>query len=88
MWIFIIILTLMIELGTIIGRIGFGSWRQRHKGKKVGHMHHMYVGIFICFFYFFITLDIVLIVGLSLFFSDAIHHFIVLPLWVKRTEFP
>jgi len=87
----IIILTLIIEIFSIIGRILFDSMKERYKKNKLpfkSHVHHGYMGIVIILAYFFYHLESFLIVGMALFFSDVIHHFIVLPVWIGRTEFP
>jgi hypothetical protein len=88
MWDYIILLTIVMEFATIIGRKYFGSWRKRHKGKHVQHIHHLYVGFLIVFAYALFPYTILLIIGLSMVFSDLIHHFIVLPIWIEKTEFP
>jgi len=84
----IILITLALEILTILGRIKFGSWREQHKGKPTVHIHHLYIGILVSLSYLLFPYPWVLIIGASLFFSDAIHHFIVLPIWQRKTEFP
>ena len=87
----VIILTLIIEFILIIGRLIFGSMKEtfkKHKSKLKVRIHHGYIGVVLVLIYLFWLQDILLVVGLSLIFSDLIHHFIVLPLWIGRTEFP
>ncbi len=82
-------LTLLIEVLSIFGRLIFGSAKRFYEKKKLVRIHHGYVGlgliIIISFFYFN---EYLIILGWSLFLSDLVHHFIVLPLWVGKTEFP
>lgn len=87
----IILLTIIIEITTISGRIFFGSARENYKKSKFRYkirIHHGYFGLILIGIYFLIRSDILLIIGLALLISDVIHHFIILPLWIKRTEFP
>ena len=87
----IIILTFLVEIFYIFGRIIFGSMKERYKGFKFKYklrIHHGYTGIFLILIYLIYSWDWLLIVGLALLFSDAIHHFIVLPIWIGKTEFP
>lgn len=84
-----IILTIILEVMTIICRIIFGSRKKRLEKKKYKiRIHHGYVGILLCVIYLFYQNPLLLILGSSLTFSDAIHHFIILPIWVGKTEFP
>ncbi|MEK9167042.1 MAG: hypothetical protein AAB836_01945 [Patescibacteria group bacterium] len=83
----VIVLTLIIESATILGRFFFGSIKEKYKKIKSPYkirIHHGYIGLVMML----IQNETVLILGTALFFSDLIHHFLVLPLWVGRTEFP
>ncbi len=87
----IILLTLTVELLTIAGRALFGSNKARFKKNTFKYkvrIHHGYVGAVFVALNFLFPSDLLFITGATLFFSDAIHHFLVLPLWVGRTEFP
>lgn len=87
----VIILTLIIECILIIGRLIFGSMKEtfnKHKDKLKVRIHHGYIGVILVLVYLSWAYSPLLIVGMSLLLSDLIHHFIVLPLWVGRTEFP
>ena len=77
-----------IECLCVIGRLIFGSAEKFYKKRKLVRIHHGYVGlglVLISFFYFNFYL---VVLGWSLFLSDLVHHFIILPLWVGKTEFP
>ncbi len=82
----IVILTVIIELVTCIGRFIF-KLRSRDVKWPV-RIHHGYVGIVVLLAWFFTPYEWLLIIGTSLLLSDALHHFVVLPLTVGRTEFP
>jgi len=89
----IIILAFVLEIITIITRMIFGSARDRYRKMKLKfkiRIHHGYIGLCLIFiiYIFFPAQQMLLIIGWSLLISDLLHHFIVLPLWVKRTEFP
>ena len=86
----IIIVTIILETITILGRLFFGSMRVFHKKNKLPvRIHHGYIGLLLIIIYYSITpYPMLLLIGGSLFFSDLIHHFAVLPIWVKTTEFP
>jgi hypothetical protein len=87
----IIVLTLAIEFFTIIARILFGSMKEKYKKIKFQYklrIHHGYLGIILVLIHLFYPIELFFIAGLSLLFSDAIHHFFVLPVWVGKTEFP
>ena len=87
----IILLTLAIELITILGRIQFGSIQNHYnkiKFKFKIRIHHGYIGIALSLIYLIYPVQEYLIIGIALLISDAIHHFITLPIWVSRTEFP
>jgi hypothetical protein len=81
----IIYLTIFFELLTIITRLIFGSAKKFYKARKIPHIHHLFFGI-ICLFFF--QYWYFLEIGISLILADLIHHFIVLPIWIKKTEFP
>ncbi len=85
----IIILILAIEAATIFARVVFGSARELYKklGIKI-RIHHIYLGLFLIILSFLFFEGVLLVLGASIFLADIIHHFIVLPVWVKRTEFP
>ncbi len=87
----IVLLTLALELLTIAGRAFFGSNKARFKKNTFKYkvrIHHGYVGAALVALNVLFPSELLLITGATLFFSDAIHHFLVLPLWVGRTEFP
>jgi hypothetical protein len=67
-----------------------GSKKEKHaiNPPKI-RIHHGYVGLFLLLIAsLFYPYESLFILGWVLFLSDAIHHFVVLPVWVKRTEFP
>lgn len=85
----IVILTIIIEILTILGRLCFGSVKEFNKRYKIKfRIHHGYIGIVLIIIHLIFQQKILLILGLPLLFADAIHHFIILPLWIKKTEFP
>ena len=85
----IFVLTLLFELMVVSGRVLFGPIKEFYKKKHVKvHIHHGYVGALLIVIGLIVKNDPSIILGAALFLSDAIHHFIVLPIWVKRTEFP
>ena len=86
MFVEIILLTFLFEIITCIGRFAF-KLRARDWKMPV-RIHHGYVGIVVLLAWYFAQNDWLLIIGTSLLLSDAIHHFVVLPLAVGRTEFP
>ena len=85
-----LIFILVIEIATILGRLIFGPMRTFHKKNHLPvRIHHGYIGLVLALIgYIFYPNDLILSIGLALFISDAFHHFILLPLWVGRTEFP
>jgi hypothetical protein len=86
----IALFTALAEFATIIARLIFGSKKEKFdfNPPKI-RIHHGYVGIAILLVAsLFFPYEAVFILGWVLFLSDALHHFVVLPLWVKRTEFP
>jgi hypothetical protein len=82
----IVILTIIIEVVTCIGRFSF-KMRARDWKWPV-RIHHGYVGIVLLIAYFFLQSGWLAIIGASLVFSDALHHFVILPITVGATEFP
>lgn len=87
----IIGLAILMETVTVLGRIFFGPFRARYKKWRFRYkirIHHGYVGIAAAIFGYFYPSDLLLTLGSAAFLSDAVHHFIVLPLWVGKTEFP
>lgn len=85
----ILLLTTLIESVTILGRLLFGSIKNYYKKYRLKiRIHHGYIGILLILMNLYFKNDYLLISGASLFFSDAIHHFIVLPILAGRTEFP
>jgi len=52
-------------------------------------IHHGYVGLaLVAVGHWFVSNEHLIILGWALFLSDVTHHFVVLPVWVGRTEFP
>jgi len=85
----ILITALAIEILTVLGRSFLGSVKNFYKKHSLRiRIHHGYVGIILILANLYFKNDNLLIAGTSLLISDAIHHFIVLPLWVGKTEFP
>jgi hypothetical protein len=87
----IIFLTLIVEILIIIGRLLFGSNQKRFREGRTFlkiRIHHGYYGILLILIYLVYPKDILFIFGMALVLSEIIHHLIVLPLWVGRTEFP
>ena len=82
----IALLTSAIEIITCIGRFWLKQ-RARNWNWPV-RIHHGYVGIALLLLWFALPKDMLLVGGASLVLSDAIHHFVVLPLAVGSTEFP
>ncbi len=82
----IVLLTVVLEIITCIGRFGF-KMRARDWKMPV-RIHHGYVGLALMVAWFFLRVDLLMIIGASLLISDAVHHFVVLWLIVGRTEFP
>lgn len=90
----ILILTLIIELSAIIGRLAFGSIRgwhgnlQKLTSLSIPRIHHGYIGIALLLIaHFFHPSKTLTMIGAALLLSDLLHHFVVLPLWIGRTEF-
>jgi hypothetical protein len=85
----IILYTVVLELLCIFGRRVFGSTQKRYKEHKhFTRIHHGEIGLLFFIPYAFFPYEMFLIAALALILSDAIHHFVVLPLWVRKTEFP
>jgi len=85
----VIVIAVVIESVTILGRYLFGSIRREYKMLHIHtHVHHGYIGILFLALYMIFQYDILFLIGGPLFLSDFIHHFIVLQLWTKHTEFP
>ncbi len=91
----ILLLTVIIELAAIIGRVMFGSMKGWHASAQklldmnIPRIHHGYIGILILIVaHFFYTSKTLTMIGAALLLSDILHHFVVLPLWIGRTEFP
>jgi hypothetical protein len=93
----VVLLTLLFEGGTCLLRFGFGmkapnklSWMKRWtRGYRI---HHGYPGVALAGVTAVGIPDHpivwgVVVVGWALLLSDAVHHFVVLPLAVGRTEF-
>ena len=97
---FIFGLAILIEIMSLILRFKFGL-TSRHVQKKLGipvRIHHMYLGVAIMFAGAVSALPLwtssmtgaitLLDIGLGVFFSDVVHHFIVLPSIHKDLDFP
>ena len=84
----ILVMTAILVAASAAGRIFFGSARDFFRKRKLIRIHHGYVGLLFCLVYLAVPEKSLLVMGLPLLMSDAIHHFIVLPIWIGRTEFP
>ncbi|MFH1456372.1 MAG: hypothetical protein ABIF40_05490 [archaeon] len=85
----VIVIAVIIESVTILSRYLFGSIRREYKLLHLHtHIHHGYIGLLFLVLYIIFQYDILFLIGGSLFLSDFIHHFIVLKIWIRRTEFP
>jgi hypothetical protein len=87
----IILLALIYEVGTILVRIKFGSMKnfyKKNKEKLKIRIHHGYTGLILILIYLFYPFEILAIIGGFLLVSDIVHHFVVLPIWIGKTEFP
>ena len=85
----IVLLTVILELITVIGRLAFGSAKKFYKKHKIRvRIHHGYIGLVFLFLSLFYVNDYVFLIGIVLLSSDLVHHFIVLPMWIGKTEFP
>jgi hypothetical protein len=84
-----IILTLIFIVISVIGRRLFGSVRDFNTKYKIPlRIHHGYVGLLLILIYFFVKIEWLWIIGISLFLADMIYHFVVLRIWIGETEFP
>ena len=83
----IAITTMVFELIYCSARFLAGSSREFFGWKRVW-VHLGYLGFIFIPMYFVFKDEHLLIVGLALIFAEILHHFVVLPLWVKDTEFP
>ena len=87
-----LIIALIFELVTIFGRMIFGDMKttfKKYKSYLKVRIHHGYIGLaLILAYYFLYPIEEIYLLGVALFISDALHHFVVLPIWVGRTEFP
>jgi hypothetical protein len=81
-WLAVIGWTLGIELLTVLLRFGMKLQARKFQGKWPLRIHHGYVGILFLIFGFLPEFSTALIL------SDVMHHFVVLPLTIRRTEFP
>ena len=82
---------LTVELLTVVARMICGPMKERYakiKFKYKLRIHHGYVGFALLLMHILYPLDTIFILGIALLLSDALHHFVVLPLWVGTTEFP
>ena len=85
----IIILTTILELLIITGHCYFGSAKSFYKKHLLKYrIHHGYVGLILFVISLIFANSSLFILGTSLVLSDCIHHFIVLPVWIGRTDFP
>ena len=99
---FILWTACFLEILTYIFRFGFDfhSRRIQQKLKLPFRIHHMYIGILMAilgYFYFFPLLPdfilngtaiTLLDLGLTIALSDMIHHFVILPLFHQKIDFP
>ncbi|MBT4604104.1 hypothetical protein HOC01_00555 [archaeon] len=87
----IILTTILVELITITCRYFFGNIKNKFKKFQLNpqlRLHHGELGlIFIILNFIFFHNQLVLITGWTLFLSDMIHRFIVLPIWVGETKY-
>ena len=84
----ILLLTLLIEIVTIASRALFGSAQKFYtKHNLPVRIHHGYIGLILIALYILFPVPAIFIVaGTALFLSDLVHHFIVLPALIRRTE--
>jgi len=91
----VIILTLFFEFLTIFARFIFKMsskenyiWvMKKLKLKFFIHMHHGIIGAIVVIIAFFYPVPFLMTIGLAMFFSDAIHHFLVLYYVIGHPEF-
>ena len=88
MWLETIVLTFVFVLVNCVCRMVFGSGRNFWSHRFPLRIHHGYVGLLVVVVALFYSIDWLFILGFSAFLSDAVQHFVVLPIWVGRTEFP
>ena len=84
----ILLLALLIEIVTIASRALFGSAQKFYRKHRLPvRIHHGYIGLILITLYILFPVPTIFIVtGTALFLSDLVHHFIVLPALVRRTE--
>jgi len=89
MFLKILLLAFIIELLTILARLLFGPIYTHPTWKNLPRrIYYGYIGLLILVVSaFFYPYEIWIVLGASLFIADAIHHFVVLPLWVGKTEY-
>jgi len=84
----IVVLTLIIETITIIGRYLFGSVKAFYRKNPLPvRVHHGYIGTGFLLSYIVLLQDIYAIIGGALVLSDVIHH-LLLHLFFGESEFP
>ncbi|MBT3406816.1 hypothetical protein HN419_06685 [Candidatus Woesearchaeota archaeon] len=88
MWLEIIVLTILFVLVNCVCRLIFGSGRSFWSHRFPLRIHHGYVGLLLVIIDLLYSVELLFVFGMALFLSDAVQHFIVLPIWVGRTEFP
>ncbi len=94
-YILILLIALIIETITIIGRFGlkikskeiYKKILKKYEIKKLIHVHHLFLGIIAALLGYFISNSFVLNIGLGVALSDVIHHFLVLSLFTGTPEF-
>ena len=93
----ILLLAFVIEVGNILLRfttkIDMHDYFEKHLKKHMKvRIHHMYIGFALIVISFFFTGQepgrYLLIIGAGIALSDILHHFVFLPLLVKKTQFP
>ncbi len=86
----IFLLTLGIVAFTILGRAVFGSMKKHYPKRLLKvRIHHGYMGLVLMAIGSGLGLEEwIFTLGAALFLSDVLHHFLILPLWVGKTEFP
>lgn len=91
----VVILTFCFEFVTLVARFVFrlSSKRvyvglmKRFGFRRVVHIHHLFTGIFVVIIGFFVSWQLLLVVGFALICSDLMHHFLVLNFVVGSPEF-
>lgn len=91
----VIIFTISIELVTLFARFvtKLSSKKEiiklmkKHNFKYIFHFHHGILGIILTFISIYFGMQLLLDAGLSLIFSDAIHHLLILWPIVGHPEF-